>query len=237
MCKKNIGFSLIELLVVISIIAIIMAIVIPAALASRRKALAVACASNLRQCWQASAMYASDYDDNFPYGVSRMQKEESFLQGRPERELYTKMKNINDVIYPYSKSLNIWKCPSDYGGDHLFLSDIKNNNSYYDAFGLSYFYEARLAVFDKKFSSVQAWRDGCPFPEIDSSKIILFCDQSFEWHKLSYTGGWYDVTFLTSLRVSAVAVDGHLFMNQKRDQSFTPYTLILKKEDTLEVPC
>jgi prepilin-type N-terminal cleavage/methylation domain-containing protein len=64
--KKTEGFSLVELLVVISIIAILMAILLPLLEANRERARRVACASGLRQIGLGFNVYASNYDDRIP---------------------------------------------------------------------------------------------------------------------------------------------------------------------------
>ncbi len=60
------GFTLIEMLVVIAIIAILAAILFPVFSRARAKARQAQCSTNLRQLAMAAEMYAMDYDDMFP---------------------------------------------------------------------------------------------------------------------------------------------------------------------------
>lgn len=100
------GFTLLELLVVISIIALLAAILFPVFVRARENARRATCQSNLKQIGLGIQQYAQDFDENM---VSVAYGDVCSIGYYKSANCY----NWNDAIFPYVKNEQIFNCPSD----------------------------------------------------------------------------------------------------------------------------
>ena len=102
------GFTLVELLVVIGIIAVLIAMLLPVLSRAQEAARAAKCMSNLRQIGVANVLYANTYDDYVPAGVTSYT-----LAGEPAdwTGLITPLLN-SSKMKPYDFTA-MMRCPSN----------------------------------------------------------------------------------------------------------------------------
>jgi prepilin-type N-terminal cleavage/methylation domain-containing protein/prepilin-type processing-associated H-X9-DG protein len=126
------GFTLIELLVAVGIIAILLAVLIPALNSARKRAQAVQCLSNERSLMHAIFSYAGDNDGSLPppnwdggivnptpnvpvgwlYDPAVVVAANGFGSGLPNNDT----SNVQTgVLYQYINSLQTYRCPLDPG--------------------------------------------------------------------------------------------------------------------------
>src|SRR5688500_8092259 len=84
--SRSRAFTLVELLVVIGIIALLISILLPSLNRARASAKLVSCQSQLRQIYQALAIYAANNKGFAPYGDVRVKEENGVITPLPAEE-------------------------------------------------------------------------------------------------------------------------------------------------------
>lgn len=81
--RKRKGFTLIELMIVIAIIAILAAILVPNFLRARNQGQLTACKSNLKNMGTALEMYSTDSSGTYPVAIATLTTGGTYLQVLP----------------------------------------------------------------------------------------------------------------------------------------------------------
>ena len=114
-CKtqRRAGFTLVELLVVIGIIAVLVALLLPALQKARRAALQVTCQSNLRSIGQAYTMYVNDNKSTMLPGEVRWPSSIGTVSSRWYMQLRPYVNKNLSVDGNQNVSVKVWRCPAD----------------------------------------------------------------------------------------------------------------------------
>lgn len=114
---KSAGFTLVEVLVVIAVIAILAALLLPVLSASQQRASTTQCLSNVRQIGLAMIQYADDSKSLLPESGGTI----LWNQKDPETQDYS----WSQQIYSYTKNTNVYHCPSDLQGYFSYFNGAR----------------------------------------------------------------------------------------------------------------
>jgi len=118
----RVGFTLIELLVVTAILAILMAMLLPAIQNGKAKGQQAHCMQNLRQLGLAYEQYANDYDGWYPPQLGWQGDTQCYIltswitydaNGNIISGGATQLQIRQGLLWPYLRSYEVYTCPGD----------------------------------------------------------------------------------------------------------------------------
>jgi prepilin-type N-terminal cleavage/methylation domain-containing protein/prepilin-type processing-associated H-X9-DG protein len=139
MSRRN-AFTLIELLVVIAVIAVLMAILMPALNRAREQGKRASCLSNLKQLALSWNLYADDFEGrlvnaNTGTAAPTINKEKGCWVYWSDPSTATEEQRRNDIrtglLYPYCPNVSLYKCPTGVRGEVVTYSIPDTMNGYY----------------------------------------------------------------------------------------------------------
>jgi len=170
------GFTLIEILVVMAMIALLAAIMFPVFARAREAARRSVCLSNLKQLGTALIMYAQDWDERLPNGVKWEADGTEYSYCVP--------------LYEYAPNKQLFHCPSDPGGPNAFsyktAASCGFSPDYIRALGESIAFNQAAPI--PEGAGIFACWYGAHFANIPApaETIMLFCGPSNPtWRQIS----------------------------------------------------
>jgi general secretion pathway protein G len=193
------GFTLIEILVVVSIIAFLAAILFPVFTRVREKGRQTSCLSNLRQLGHAMTMYTQDYE-RYPHAIDPADRFAAEIWENNPVVNGIVLKDVDmltDVMEPYVKNDQLWRCPSDTGFDSpdsipYQLEKEATKPSCFVKYGTSYFYRTELMFRNLAEDNLN-----------EPTKINVLFDAHGEWHGSNFLGR-------SDRRYNVLFADGHV---------------------------
>jgi len=182
--KVKHGFSLLELLVVIAVIAILAALLFPAISSAKAKARRTVCMNGLRQINLGLRMYSNDSDDASPNtpGTNRSASLENFINFTGYKKLMKNNVGLKGASSPQDK---LFACPADafYYGAQGYVPQGFHEQSFsdYSSYGFNAgatnpIYSTRTGLAARKISSIK-----------DPTKTILVMEipalSPYSWHE------------------------------------------------------
>jgi prepilin-type N-terminal cleavage/methylation domain-containing protein len=193
------GFTLVEVLAVVVIIASLASMIFPVFSVAKSKSKSTVCLSNLHQIGVATGLYLADYEDHYPLCVNFVERIATEVRfGRPLGSNPSDYLTPRESLIQYVKEVQTFRCPVDFGAaigqNQRFFPRLYEKND-----ETSYLF---AGLFDNQTGT--SWQD--------PSNSIWACDGSVQWHSLNYNP--YD---FSTHAINAVFYDVHVKFTRNRN--------------------
>ncbi len=200
--KKLKAFTLIELLVVIAVIALLMAILMPALSIARKQAQAIRCMANQKNLILGYLAYVSDNDDRVPssntfskkadgnpyedYAWAKWPQDETGNSPTGTITLEDRLRGIKSgILFPYIQNTKVYHCPAD---NRHRMGTREGSTAHYRIYR-SYGMQAGLLGEEMKWSHKGIKRLTELKAPKPPSKIYVFVEEYYDAKYSSYNAG------------------------------------------------
>jgi prepilin-type N-terminal cleavage/methylation domain-containing protein len=193
--KTKRGFTLVELLVVISIIALLLAILMPALAKAREQAKRTVCKSNFHQWGLSFGAYTSDFHGNIPATLAPWGKQFGRLPciiGGARDPIKHPGEFMAETVGPYIPGFNwkksvfggCWSCPSNkISMEKMYQICMANGGSSDSFIHMQFSYFGRVDIWTQAFVTKP---EELTAKELSGTRLLM-SDTIYRWH----TGGWW----------------------------------------------
>ncbi len=182
-CRR--AFTLIELLVVIAVIAVLMAILMPALNRAREQGKRIACLNNLGQLVKGWIMYADDSDDKILHADTG--RDDAWVRhpgGNP-----TPQQRIDGIkaglLFRYCPEVKLYKCPTGVRGEFVTYAIVDAMNGYPDIPGTKDLMVYRRMQIKRPDSRIVFLDEG----RLSPNSWTLWYDQERWWDQITARHG------------------------------------------------
>ena len=178
------GFTLVELLVVIGIIALLISILLPALRLAKEKANAVKCQANLRQLMQGFLYFTNDNKGSLP-GRDNDQNDAKYEHrdwcvgppiGMPWATAWDKSPETG-TIFKYMRNRDVYRCPSKLSTGGKYTPGGGPGAGTNEHFDFAYF-SAWTGAKISKIKGTAQFRDGTKGNKISTVPTPILCEES-----------------------------------------------------------